>query len=139
MPIDCANSLLTVQLSYKPSGSKSLRKHIIELLHKFRMHLCFVSMNTRFDRDTVDVTTAMHQLNHLHSIYAVHVCFAGSSSARGLWVVPNWAAGPDADAFNVMLTPGVAFGAGDHPTTALCLRWLHRRQEVLQVPTHRAA
>ena len=34
-----------------------------------------------------------------------------------------------------MLTPGVAFGAGDHPTTALCLRWLHRHRDVLQVTT----
>lgn len=48
-------------------------------------------------------------------------------------MVPDWAEGPDSDAFNVVLKPGVAFGAGDHPTTGLCLRWLHRNQEALQV------
>ena len=48
-------------------------------------------------------------------------------------MVPDWAEGPDPDAFNVVLKPGVAFGAGDHPTTALCLRWMHRNQPALQV------
>ena len=57
---------------------------------------------------------------------------AGSSGSPGLWVVPDWAQGPDPDAVNVILKPGVAFGAGDHPTTALCLRWLHRNQQALQ-------
>ena len=48
-------------------------------------------------------------------------------------MVPDWAEGPDPDAYNVVLKPGVAFGAGDHPTTALCLRWLHRNQKALKV------
>jgi ribosomal protein L11 methyltransferase len=31
---------------------------------------------------------------------------------------------PDPNAVNVMLDPGLAFGTGTHPTTAMCLRWL---------------
>ena len=31
---------------------------------------------------------------------------------------------PDENAVNVMLDPGLAFGTGTHPTTALCLEWL---------------
>ena len=31
---------------------------------------------------------------------------------------------PDQNAVNVMLDPGLAFGTGTHPTTALCLEWL---------------
>ena len=41
-----------------------------------------------------------------------------------LWIGPSWRDVPDPDAVNVMLDPGLAFGTGTHPTTALCLEWL---------------
>ncbi|WP_415900326.1 50S ribosomal protein L11 methyltransferase [Neptuniibacter sp. QD48_11] len=41
-----------------------------------------------------------------------------------LWVCPSWREPPQADAVNLMLDPGLAFGTGTHPTTALCLEWL---------------
>ena len=41
-----------------------------------------------------------------------------------LWICPSWREIPDPDAVNVMLDPGLAFGTGTHPTTALCLEWL---------------
>lgn len=41
-----------------------------------------------------------------------------------LWICPSWREVPEPDAVNVMLDPGLAFGTGTHPTTALCLRWL---------------
>ncbi|MBP2168543.1 ribosomal protein L11 methyltransferase [Erwinia toletana] len=41
-----------------------------------------------------------------------------------LWICPSWRDVPDANAVNVMLDPGLAFGTGTHPTTALCLTWL---------------
>ena len=41
-----------------------------------------------------------------------------------LWVCPSWKEVPDKDAVNLMLDPGLAFGTGTHPTTALCLKWL---------------
>lgn len=43
---------------------------------------------------------------------------------RRLWVVPSWHRPPEPDAVNLMLDPGLAFGTGTHPTTALCLEWL---------------
>lgn len=46
---------------------------------------------------------------------------------RRLWVVPSHAAPPEADAVNLRLDPGLAFGTGTHPTTALCLEWLDAR------------
>jgi ribosomal protein L11 methyltransferase len=46
-----------------------------------------------------------------------------------LWIVPSWHAAPDANAINLVLDPGLAFGTGSHPTTFLCLQWL---SEVLQ-------
>lgn len=41
-----------------------------------------------------------------------------------LWICPSWREVPEPDAVNVMLDPGLAFGTGTHPTTALCLEWL---------------
>lgn len=41
-----------------------------------------------------------------------------------LWICPSWRPVPDPNAVNVMLDPGLAFGTGTHPTTALCLQWL---------------
>lgn len=45
---------------------------------------------------------------------------------RRLWIYP-WNFDPPADADDavvVRLDPGLAFGSGTHPTTALCLQWL---------------
>ncbi len=45
---------------------------------------------------------------------------------RRLWIYPSNIEPPadDADAVVVRLDPGLAFGTGTHPTTALCLEWL---------------
>ena len=44
--------------------------------------------------------------------------------APDFFIVPTWSDPPRADAFNLRLDPGLAFGTGSHPTTRLCLRWL---------------
>lgn len=41
-----------------------------------------------------------------------------------LWVCPSTYSPPEANAVNLKLDPGLAFGTGTHPTTALCLAWL---------------
>ena len=38
-----------------------------------------------------------------------------------LWICPSWTDVPDPDAVNVLLDPGLAFGTGNHATTAMCL------------------
>lgn len=43
---------------------------------------------------------------------------------RRLWIVPGGEDAPGDDAVVVRLDPGLAFGTGTHPTTALCLEWL---------------
>ncbi len=43
---------------------------------------------------------------------------------RRLWVAPHHADVSSAEAVIVRLDPGLAFGTGTHPTTALCLEWL---------------
>lgn len=41
-----------------------------------------------------------------------------------LWICPTSHEPPGGDAVVVRLDPGLAFGTGTHPTTALCLEWL---------------
>jgi ribosomal protein L11 methyltransferase len=43
---------------------------------------------------------------------------------RRLWVVPSGHTVEPDDAIILRLDPGLAFGTGEHPTTALCLAWL---------------
>ena len=43
---------------------------------------------------------------------------------RRLWVCPTCQTPPAPAAVNIRLDPGLAFGTGTHPTTALCLEWL---------------
>ena len=43
---------------------------------------------------------------------------------RRLWICPSGSDVTDAEAVVVHLDPGLAFGTGTHPTTALCLEWL---------------
>lgn len=50
--------------------------------------------------------------------------FSPLQMGNRLWVVPSWHQPPNPQAVNLLLDPGLAFGTGTHPTTALCLAWL---------------
>ncbi len=52
--------------------------------------------------------------------------FAPMQFGRRLWVSPAGLKVDAADAVVVQLDPGLAFGTGTHPTTAMCLEWLDR-------------
>ncbi|MCB1597516.1 MAG: 50S ribosomal protein L11 methyltransferase [Gammaproteobacteria bacterium] len=43
---------------------------------------------------------------------------------KQLWICPVGQACPATDGISVILEPGLAFGTGTHPTTAMCLAWL---------------
>lgn len=43
---------------------------------------------------------------------------------RRLWICPRHELVAEPDAIVVRLDPGLAFGTGTHPTTAMCLEWL---------------
>lgn len=47
------------------------------------------------------------------------ICFG-----KRLWIYPSWHETPDDRSVKLLLDPGLAFGTGTHPTTALCLEWL---------------
>lgn len=50
--------------------------------------------------------------------------FKPMSFGRRLWICPQGQSVSQADGVIVQLDPGLAFGTGTHPTTALCLTWL---------------
>ena len=76
-------------------------------------------------------TTPVFQHEWVDAIKAQHQPI---EPAPGVWVVPSWSEPrvveqpevlPVEDrSINIFLNPGVAFVTGDHPTTALCLRWI---------------
>ncbi len=43
---------------------------------------------------------------------------------ENLWIYPTHHERPDDNSTQILLDPGLAFGTGTHPTTALCLEWL---------------
>lgn len=45
---------------------------------------------------------------------------------KRFWICPTWLTPPEPQAVNLMLDPGLAFGSGTHPTTALCVTWLEQ-------------
>jgi ribosomal protein L11 methyltransferase len=44
--------------------------------------------------------------------------------APEFWIVPTWHDPPSPTARVIRLDPGLAFGTGTHPTTAMCLAWI---------------
>ncbi|MCU7934574.1 MAG: 50S ribosomal protein L11 methyltransferase [Candidatus Thiodiazotropha sp. (ex Dulcina madagascariensis)] len=50
--------------------------------------------------------------------------FKPMSFGRRLWVCPQGESVEQAEGVVIRLDPGLAFGTGTHPTTALCLEWL---------------
>jgi ribosomal protein L11 methyltransferase len=51
--------------------------------------------------------------------------FGAMKFGTRLWIVPTGMQEPaDAGAIVLRLDPGLAFGTGTHPTTALCLQWI---------------
>ena len=54
--------------------------------------------------------------------------FGPMKFGQRLWIVPTgMEIPPDPDSVEIRLDPGLAFGTGTHPTTALCLEWLDGR------------
>ena len=52
--------------------------------------------------------------------------FGPMQFGQRLWVVPGEFDVREPDAVVIRLDPGLAFGTGTHPTTALCLEWLEQ-------------
>jgi ribosomal protein L11 methyltransferase len=84
-----------------------------ELVHRLAAHLSLAPQLI----DAAEVPDLVWEREWLRDFHALRF------GAR-LWVCPRHEAVSDADAVVVSLDPGLAFGTGTHPSTALCLEWL---------------
>jgi ribosomal protein L11 methyltransferase len=50
--------------------------------------------------------------------------FTPTQASERVWIVPSWCEPVAANAINLRIDPGLAFGTGSHATTRMCLRWL---------------
>jgi|TARA_B110000902_G_scaffold267258_1_gene359601 ribosomal protein L11 methyltransferase len=91
---EAETDITSVIAALKPALGFDLPKHKVEILE---------------DKDWV-----REWMKDYHAI-----CFG-----QRLWICPSWQQPPEPSAVNLMLDPGLAFGSGTHPTTALCMRWL---------------
>lgn len=62
-------------------------------------------------------------------VRATQAQFGPIRIAENFWIVPTWSEAPHPSALNLRLDPGLAFGTGSHPTTCLCLEWMHEHVE----------
>lgn len=53
--------------------------------------------------------------------------FKPTKVGDNLWVCPSWCEPIEPQAKNIILDPGLAFGTGTHPTTAMCLQWISQQ------------
>jgi ribosomal protein L11 methyltransferase len=67
---------------------------------------------------------SFQRLNEQDWVKAVQTQFQPLLFGEQLWICPSWADLSRCPGIQVMLEPGLAFGTGTHPTTALCLKWL---------------
>ncbi|MHC5225140.1 50S ribosomal protein L11 methyltransferase [Ignatzschineria sp. LJL83] len=54
---------------------------------------------------------------------------------ENLWICPTHLPSPEPEIATVRLDPGLAFGTGTHPTTALCLEWLSENHQEINHET----
>lgn len=86
-------------------------QHIVEMLHQENI----LTENAAYKVEQIeDKDWEREWMDNFHPM----------QFGKRLWICPSWRDVPDENAVNVMLDPGLAFGTGTHPTTALCLEWL---------------
>lgn len=98
-----------------------------------------VNIKALFDADTAPQTVVMALQTALQAELPTHRFerledrpwerewlkdFHAMRFGERLWICPDGQRPDDPDAVIVDLDPGLAFGTGTHPTTALCLQWL---------------
>ncbi len=84
---------------------------------------------------SIDYSYCRFALDELPELDWERVCindFKPQQFGKRLWICPSWHKPPEPDAVNLILDPGLAFGTGAHPTTALCLTWLESHPRLCQ-------
>jgi ribosomal protein L11 methyltransferase len=67
---------------------------------------------------------AIELVSDMDWVRSTQAQFVPMRASERMWIVPSWCEPVAADAINLRIDPGLAFGTGAHATTRLCLRWL---------------
>lgn len=79
-------------------------------------------------RQFTDISYTIAPLVDQDWLQAARDHFKPMCFANRLWIYPSWDPPPNpAPHLSMQLNPGLAFGTGTHPTTAMCLEWLAQR------------
>lgn len=74
--------------------------------------------------DFPDIKIAIETISDQNWVATSRDHFQPQHYADRLWILPSWYDDKEYSGTLVKLDPGLAFGTGTHPTTALCLEWL---------------
>ncbi len=81
-----------------------------------------LEVRRHFDQGILGLDSSVVEDQPWERVWMEH--FKPMRFGRRLWICPTGFEPPEPAAINVILDPGLAFGTGTHPTTALCLEWL---------------
>lgn len=105
-----------------PSQPKWATQQISALFpEKFNTQLVIDSLNKATSNDLRATTTALPDRNWLLEGQTVTKPLEFENN---LWICADWHRAPSDNAKTIWINPGLAFGTGHHPTTALCLKKL---------------
>ena len=84
----------------------------------------FWQVGAAFDMPTLNFTKSI--IDDVDWVKQNQAQFPPIHISPRITIVPTWHAATNeaANAINIVLDPGAAFGTGSHPTTRLCLQWL---------------
>jgi ribosomal protein L11 methyltransferase len=93
----------------------------------------FWQVGAQFDMPTLNFTKSI--IDDVDWVKQNQAQFPPIHISPRITIVPTWheATNEAANAINIVLDPGAAFGTGSHPTTRLCLQWL---EENVTANTH---
>ena len=70
--------------------------------------------------------TSLHKVEEQDWVRLTQSQFDPVEITPTFWIVPTWHEPPAQASRLIRLDPGLAFGTGTHPTTAMCLAWIAR-------------
>lgn len=91
----------------------------------FPMQVVISDVHAFLQKEMGDIAYTVQTIEDTDWQEAVRAATQPLCFGNKLWVVPSWLSPTlPTDAIILTLDPGLAFGTGEHPTTALCLTWL---------------
>lgn len=89
--------------------------------------------STRNEFSSLTLTANINEVIEQDWVRVTQQQFQPQCFGSSLWICPAWEDTSALEGTIVRIDPGLAFGTGTHPTTAMCLEWLANNPPVDQV------